>query len=233
MVLVLFDLDGTLLRSGGAGVRAMNRAGRELFGADVSMDGVVLAGGLDPSLYEEATRRAGITDAGDQHEAFRELYVALLSEELATHPERVNALPGIHDLLDILDHREDATLGLATGNYRCSAPLKLRAAGIDPDRFRVQVFGDDAPDRAAMIALALERHAACRGAAIDPADVVVIGDTPRDVDSARRNGCRSLGVATGPCSEDELSRAGADVTVPDLSDPAPLLRLLGLNQDAL
>ena len=158
MALVLFDLDGTLLRSAGAGVRAMTRAGRQLFGPDFSLDGVMMAGGLDPILYDEATRRVGITNARAQHEAFRELYVALLSEELAAHPEGVNALPGIHNVLDLLDQREDATLGLATGNYRCSAPLKLTAAGIDPDRFRVQVFGDDAPDRAAMIALALERQ---------------------------------------------------------------------------
>ena len=227
MALVLFDLDGTLLRSGGAGVRAMTRAGCHLFGPDFSLDGVVIAGGLDPILYDEAMRRVGVTDPGAQHEAFRELYLELLPEELAAHPERVRALPGIPRLLDLLDEHEDATTGLVTGNYRRAAPLKLTAAGIDPERFRVQVFGDDAPDRTAMVALALERHGRGNGSSIDPADVVVVGDTPRDVQCARDNGCQSLAVATGGCSEEELFLAGADVTVPDLSDPAPLLHLIG------
>jgi len=225
MPLVLFDLDGTLLRSGGAGVRAMTRAGRHFFGPDFSLDGVVIAGGLDPLLFDEAARRVGITDPRREHDAFRELYLVVLAEELAAYPERVRALPGIPRLLDLLDQHEGATMGLATGNYRRAAPLKLTGAGIDPERFRIQVFGDEAPDRTAMIALALERYGTKDGS-VNPAHVVVVGDTPRDVQSARENGCRSLAVATGGYSEADLRQAGADVTVPDLADPAPLLKLL-------
>ena len=128
--------------------------------------------------------------------------------------------------IDYLDHRR---VGKRIDQRIDLLRAAVAAAGIDPELFRVQVFGDDAPDRTAMIALALERHGIASGCSVDPADVVVIGDTPRDVQCARENGCRSLAVATGGCSEDELCLAGADVTVPDLRDPAPLMRLMGLN----
>lgn len=226
--LVLFDLDGTLMRTRGAGVRAMTRAGRQHFGAEFSLDGMVIAGGLDPNLYDEAARRVGVEDPARHHDGFRDLYLQLLEEELAASPEHVLPLPGIPVLLDLLEELDVAMVGLATGNYRRGAILKLEAAGLDPDRFRVQAFGDDATDRVAMIGVGLERFGlACgNGDEVRASNVVVVGDTPKDVECARGNGCRSLAVATGGYTLEALRGTDADVVVPDLTDPEPLLRLL-------
>src|SRR4029079_15724715 len=103
---------------------------------------------------------------------------------------------GVAAALATIGGDASATLGLVTGNYARAVPLKLRAVGIDPAQFVVGAFGDDAPTRPELVRLAIDRWRA-RGAHPDPARVVVIGDTPRDVDCARKNGCRSVAVATG------------------------------------
>lgn len=226
MALLLFDLDGTLLLTGGAGMRAMNRAGKGLFGDRFSFDGVEVSGGLDPLLFIEAALRCGVRDPSAHHDSFKRLYLEMLREELRAAPEGVIPLPGVLNLLEMLRLREDQTVGLLTGNYRDSAPYKLSAAGIDQSLFQIAIFGDDAADRRSMVALAIARHEGAIAASIDRRQVIVIGDTPRDVDCAHANGALCLAVATGRYSVDELRNTGADATVADLTDPTRLFSLI-------
>jgi phosphoglycolate phosphatase-like HAD superfamily hydrolase len=230
MTLLLFDLDGTLLWTSGAGMRAMMRAGKQIVGADFSFEGIEIAGGLDPLLFAEAARQCGIEDPAALEGPFRRAYLQILSEELRAGAAGVWAFPGVLDLLDALTGRDDVTPGMLTGNYREGARLKLQAAGIDNGIFSLSVCGGDAIDRPAMVALARRIHAERAGIAPEAIGVVVIGDTPRDIDCAHANRAPCLAVATGNYSEKELLAAGADAVAPDLTDPAPLFELMEMAQ---
>ena len=223
--LLLFDLDGTLLLTHGAGVRGMSRAGIEVYGPKFTLGTVMVAGGLDPVLHEEAVLASGYSVDPGRDGPFREAYYRNLDAELGKE-RPVEALPGILDLLSRLREDPRVVVGLLTGNYNHTGPLKLRAAGIDPDLFAVTAWGDDARERPALVGVARERYAARLGEPVNPADIIVIGDTPRDVDCARANGCIAFGVATGPCTVKQLLEAGADHAVENLGDPGPLLALL-------
>lgn len=223
---VLFDLDGTLMLTGGAGVRGMNRAGREIFGEHFSIDGVPIAGGLDPVIYRDAATRCGITDHARRHDAFRERYLETLSEELDANPEQTLCLPGVLPLLSELALRSDVIVGMVTGNYRAAAPIKLRSGGIADDQFRVAAFGDEAETRPDIVALAMRRQTELTGRAAKAGDFIVVGDTPRDVECAHAHGIRCLAVATGIYSVNELRNAGADEVAADLADPTPFWTLL-------
>ena len=205
----------------------MARASRELFGDDLSWEGVDSSGGLDPILFRESARQSGVRVGPEDHASFRESYISRLREELATTANGVRRMPGVLELLDALRQRDDVVLGLLTGNYGPAAELKLDAAGIPSAWFRVTAFGDEADSRPALVPVALERYRELDGVALDPSRIVVIGDTPRDVECARANGCLAFAVATGYHSVDDLSDAGAHRAVDDLSDPARLYRFLG------
>jgi phosphoglycolate phosphatase-like HAD superfamily hydrolase len=148
-MLVLFDIDGTLLLSHGAGTRSMLAAARELFGESVTLDGVEIAGCIDPLIWMEVARANGLPDAGAHHDRFRETYHRHLAERLAAG-HRVELLPGVRELLDALRASDDVTLGLLTGNYPETGGLKMRAAGLDPALFvvarNVVVVGDTPHD---------------------------------------------------------------------------------------
>lgn len=226
MKLLLFDLDGTILLTGGAGLRGMEQAGVQVFGERFSLERITTSGGLDPLIYAEALRLAGIEDGDGHHELFRDTYMRQLEANLATAGDRVHLLPGIEPLLGELRRHERAVLGLVTGNYTTAVPIKLRAVGVDPAWFEVTAFGDEASDRPGMVRLAIERHHERFGGRLEGRDVIIIGDTPNDVNCAHANGCLCLGVATGMYSEEDLRRAGADVVVPDLSDPRQLYEMM-------
>lgn len=223
---VLFDLDGTLMLSGGAGVRGMNRAGRDLFGDHFTIDGVPIAGGLDPVIYRQAAERCGIEEHAQKHDAFRERYLQTLAQELNDNPHDTICLPGVRSLLADMARRADMWMGLVTGNYRQAAPIKLGAAGLDVQQFRIAAFGDEAPSRPEMVALAMQRHRQLTGHAARSDQFLVVGDTPRDVECAHANGVPCLAVATGIFSTEELVAAGADAVVANLADPEPLWALL-------
>lgn len=225
MRLVLFDIDGTLLRGQGVGARAMERAGRRLLGPEFTLEGIDFGGALDPWIFREAVVRMGRSDAEELLSSFRDAYLVDLVSELETSRTGPEILPGVAAALHALAADPLATLGLVTGNYSRAAPLKLRSVGIDPGQFEVGAFGDDAPTRPELVRLAIERWTA-RGGTPDPKRVVVVGDTPRDVDCARKNACRSVAVATGWHTEKEPRDSGADVVVPDLLDLPRVLEAL-------
>ena len=224
--LVLFDVDGTLLLTGGAGMRAMKAAAEHLFGPGFRWDGIVVAGHLDPLIFAEAAVLNEIENHADQHERFRARYLAALEDELETGRANVRAMPGVHRALERLRIEGRATLGLLTGNYPEAIPLKFRSVAIDPAWFEITAFADDAPSRRDLVEVALAKYARRVGGPIDAHRVVIVGDTPRDVDCAHAHGCYAFAVATGGYDAEDLAAAGADCVVSDLADPTPLLELV-------
>lgn len=217
-MLVLFDIDGTLLLSHGEGARAMQEAGRQVVGPDFSLRGVEFAGRLDPLIFQDGLARAGRDGFERHHGAFRRAYAESLARRLAA-PASAQPLPGVQALLARLAARADVALGLVTGNYPETGALKLRAAGIDPALFRVPVWGDEGPTRRDLPQKAMERHVAATGRPIEPWRVVVVGDTVHDVDCAHHNGCLALAVGTGPAHGLEALRAREpELLLEDLAD---------------
>ncbi|MHC4994143.1 MAG: HAD family hydrolase [Planctomycetota bacterium] len=226
--LALFDLDGTLLHSHGAGMRAIQRAGQALFGRDFDLSDISFAGAIDPHIFQIGAERAGVDPTPDNEAAFARAYRRELEDDLNNNGGTVRSLPGAAELIRQVAEHPSLTLGLLTGNYTQTGPVKLRGAGIDETLFQIQVYGDDGADRAELVGVAIQRYRQRFDDHLDGDDVVVIGDTPRDVDCAKSHGCRCLAVATGPFDTAELERAGADAVLDDLSDTEAFWRLLGL-----
>jgi phosphoglycolate phosphatase len=228
--LLLFDIDGTLLNTGDAGGRAWVVAMKQLFGPQCSMENFSFAGKLDTAIYNEVAQQNNIENHQDQHEAFHTLYIEQLKVELARSDHEVTATPGMLDLLAQLRRQssngDGVMLGLLTGNYTQSVPLKLASAQIDHRWFPVTAFGDEATTRPELTALAMQRYSKQTGCPADPQRVIVIGDTPKDIDCAHAYGCVAFAVATGTYNSDQLREAGGDVVVEDLTDPSPLLELI-------
>jgi phosphoglycolate phosphatase-like HAD superfamily hydrolase len=214
-MLLLFDIDGTLLAPVGAGQRAMAVAGRALFGAAFTLDGIDTSGKIDPQIFAEVravNTELEITES-DQNR-LRDRYLQALDVELETRP--IPALPGAHDLLAALHPRSELTLGLLTGNFAAAAPRKLRSAGFDPATFTVNAFGDEAATRPELVPVAQRRYRERHGRDIAAKRVVVIGDTPRDVACAHANGSLAVAVATGRWSRTDLEATGAELVIDDL-----------------
>ena len=224
--LVLFDIDGTLVLTGGAGVRAMDRALEEAFGRTSGLEGIPVAGRTDWAILADAVQRHEQTLDTGLLEDLRDRYVRYLAEEIQ-HPGtgRKAVMPGIREILDALDTRRDVLVGLLTGNFEAGARVKL--GHFDLWRyFRCGAFGDDAADRNALVPFAVRRAEACGLPAISPQDVIVVGDTPADVACAHAGAAVAVAVATGSSSIDELRATGADHVFPDLGDTDAFLRLL-------
>ncbi len=210
---------------GPAGSRAFEAAGREVCGADFSLEplsAIARRGRLDPWLFRAAATACGykVTDA--DHARFQQRFVEMLPGELAAPGREVRVLPGVMRLLGELRQRTDVSLGMVTGNYTDSARAKLRAGRIDPDWFAYSAFGQEAAERHELVELAIGRFTRVTGNHLDRRRVIVVGDTPHDVACARHTGCRSLAVTTGHFTADELRAAGAEVIVEDLSDGSAL-----------
>lgn len=224
--LALFDIDGTLLSTAGAGAAAMEEAARSLFGAHVSARGIDFAGRLDPLILREMLRAANVDDSTANLAGVRREYERLLHERLASSPKSL-ALPGVHDLLEAAGKAGAVVKGLLTGNFETSGRMKLRACGIDPDQFALGAWGDDSPhdppDREHLPPVAMARYHRIYARTIASRDVVIIGDTPHDVRCALANGCRCVAVATGRFSRAELAKAGATWTTDDLTNTQEIL----------
>lgn len=225
--LLLFDIDGTLLHGDG-GQRAIARLGYARFGESFRAD-VEFAGCLDSQITLAIAEANGVPreQALAERDTFRDAYLEELEAELSRRPEGARILPGVAELLETLDALAAAgevALGLVTGNFAAAAPIKLRAAGIDPARFVTGAFGDCADTRPELVTLALARESARRGAEVPPAKALVIGDTPHDIRCAQVNGVPCLAVCTGHYTRDDL--AHADHLADDLRDPDVLLDLI-------
>jgi phosphoglycolate phosphatase-like HAD superfamily hydrolase len=222
-MLILFDIDGTLLHSLSAGIHAMSAAIRELHGAEADFARVEVHGRLDTLIWRDLGRIHGFATDDAAHARFKECYSGHLERRLAER-NTVEAMPGAHELVDAVRAIEGVTSGLLTGNYERTGRLKVRHAGIDPDHFVVNAWGDDGPDRRSLVPVAMGRYRDRHGRAVDARDVTIIGDTPHDVDCAHAAGARVIAVATGKFGIDALREAGADLAVADLRDTASLAR---------
>jgi phosphoglycolate phosphatase len=224
--LLLFDVDGTLLLTGGAGRRSLNRAFQQVFGVEKAFEGVRLAGRTDPSLLAEALLHAGVTTRDGDADRFRDAYLELLAAELGKSPAEggdwsdwhsfKGVFPGVREVLDVLGTRDDVFVSLLTGNYAAGAQVKLAHFGL-LEHFRCGAFGEDAKERWQLVEVARARAAAAGSGSVALADTWIIGDTPLDVAAARQAGARSLAVATGGYSVERLAEAGADVVLPQLA----------------
>jgi phosphoglycolate phosphatase-like HAD superfamily hydrolase len=225
--LVLFDIDGTLVLTGGAGIRAMNRAGELVLGIASLLDGIPVAGRTDWIILHDALRNIGHERDETLFHRLRDAHHAFLREEIEQPGHGVKAvMPGIRELLPVLESRHDVFLGLLTGNFEEAARIKLEH--FDLWRyFRCGAFGDDSADRNALVPFAVERARECGLDGVSYGDVLVVGDTPHDVACANAVGARPVAVATGNYSVEALRDTGAPVVLDDLRDTDAFLRLLG------
>ena len=224
--LVLFDIDGTLVLTGGAGLRAMNRAIEETLGHADGLDGIPLAGRTDWSILVDAAGRVGREVDDQLLRVLRDRYITNLAVEIQ-HPGKGTkaVMPGVRELLDELAVRDDVFVGLLTGNFEEGARIKL--GHFDLWRyFACGAFGGDSADRNALVPFAVERAQQCGLPQIATADVLVVGDTPHDVACAHAAGAVPVAVATGGYTVEQLRASGSDIVFPDLSDTRGFLQLL-------
>jgi phosphoglycolate phosphatase-like HAD superfamily hydrolase len=231
MRLILFDIDGTLLWTNGAGRRAIHRALLDEVGTAGPIDGYRFDGKTDPQIVRELLELAGHPESrsDDRITAVCRRYVDLLTAELAKPTQTTRLYPGIKELLAALEPYETdrrALVGLLTGNVQHGAALKLRSAGLDPARFVVGAFGSDSHSRADLPAVAAKRATERTGRRFTGADLVVVGDTPDDVACARPMGARTVGVATGFYDTAALRAAGATHVFENLGDTQAVLQAL-------
>jgi phosphoglycolate phosphatase len=218
--LVLFDIDGTILLTSGAGRRAIVAAIASEVGAAGRLARVRFDGKTDPQIVAELLDAAGHSGppAAERVGAICRRYVDLLAAELERPTTRTTVMPGVHRLLDRLERQQDVVLGLLTGNIAQGAALKLRAAGIDPKRFPVGAFGSDAAHRPDLPPIATRRAAGLFGREPSGHEVVIIGDTPADVACGECINARAVAVATGGYSSAEPHACRPYAVFEDLSD---------------
>ncbi len=222
MKFLLFDIDGTLIDTGGAGSRALTGAFQELFGVSDAFRTISMAGKTDLQIIREGMALSGITSENGALAAFCSRYLALLAEGM---DGRGQVKPGVHDALEAIRHDGAFHLGLLTGNMEEGARIKLNHYGL-LHFFDIGAFGDEHEDRNSLLPIAVEKLRAKRSITVGYGDCVVIGDTPRDVACARPYGARAVAVATGPYSYDALAAAEPDRLFSDFSDTAAVLAAL-------
>jgi phosphoglycolate phosphatase len=226
--LVLFDIDGTLLLTAGAGRRAITQALSDEVDDPAAFAGVRFDGKTDPQIVVEML---GLAGQAERHESERvrrlcERYVGLLARELERPTTRTTLMPGVEPLLDRLERTPGVLLGLLTGNLAEGAALKLRSAGIDPSRFRVGAYGSDAAHRPALPPIAARRAERYFGRVPSGPEVVIIGDTPADIHCGTGISARALAVATGGYSVADLAACGPHAVFVDLSDTELVLQAI-------
>lgn len=228
--LVLFDIDGTLLLSAGAGRRALTAAMLEEVPDPEVYDQVRFDGKTDPQIVRELLELARHAGAGDPVfiDTICRRYVSFLEDELRHPRTTMTVMPGVLELLQELERQAGVMLGLLTGNVAQGAALKLSAAGIEPGRFVIGAYGSDSAHRPDLPVIAARRAEPHFGREPRGREVIIIGDTPADVTCGRGIAARAIGVATGSYSLESLAQAGAHAAFPDLRDtPRVLEAILG------
>jgi beta-phosphoglucomutase-like phosphatase (HAD superfamily) len=218
---VLFDIDGTLIESGGASDRAWHRAFEEIHGVDVEISKVTGKGVPDPAVGRQAFEAVLGREPSDEEMA------RLMAKRLEYLPDEVESskgyrvMPGVEELLDRLID-DGVLLGLTSGNVEAAAHIKLSRANLNR-YFSFGGYGSDSPDRTELTKRAVERGGVVFGSPLDLARCFSVGDTPRDVEAGHGAGLRVVGVGTGKYTARELREAGADAAVDDLTAGLPLL----------
>lgn len=211
--LILFDIDGTLVHTGGAGTLSMNKAFFEHFGIQNAFKNILMAGKTDRQIMREGLIFHSLPYMDGNVELLVKGYLQNLRVEI-NNPRR-KLQPGIIEVLNVLRGRE-AVLGLLTGNLEQGAKIKLEAFNLN-EYFLDGAFGSDHEDRDRLLPVALEKFSR-RGLSFSPGDCIVVGDTPLDVQCARIHGARCLAVATGPYTKEQLLNTDADIVFDTLED---------------
>jgi phosphoglycolate phosphatase-like HAD superfamily hydrolase len=223
----LFDIDGTLIKSGHAGSTALNQAFFETLNIEGGMDGVVCDGKTDPAIVREVLQSKGFDFEKNVAQVF-----SCYMKKLATtvkQSQNYQVLSGVYQCLDFLESKSDLICGLATGNLEEGARIKLARGDLNK-YFPIGGFGSDYEKRHKLVQVALERG---RKQLQDrQANGVIIGDTPLDVHAAHRAGLPAVGVTTGNFNREQLETAGADLVVDDLSQPSVWIERLESLADA-
>jgi phosphoglycolate phosphatase-like HAD superfamily hydrolase len=224
MKILLWDIDGTLLRSGRAGHRAMNAAARDVFGLQEAFADFDFGGRTDPWVLDLLCQRHRLAAPPERVAAFYAVYLEHLRREL--HNPNAHTCAGIRELLNHVHSSPEITQGLLTGNLAAGARAKLEHFGIW-HFFPFGAFADDSGERNRLGPIALERarHHLAR-VDLRPCDMIVVGDTPHDIACARASGARAVATATGGFSFEELAAHHPDLLVRDFSDPQPLLEFI-------
>jgi len=220
--LLLFDIDGTLLTSGGAGERALRRGFRERFGIDDDLTKVEIAGRTDSGIARRMLAAHDLPETPENLTAFFDGYLHFLAQELPASPGTL--LPGIVALLEALKPRADIVLALLTGNLERGAELKLTHYGVW-HYFEFGAYADDHHDRNELGHFARRRAQEKHGAEFPPEGIFVLGDTPHDVACARAIGARAIAIATGKFTRAELGVLAPDFLFDDLGDVPAVLRI--------
>ncbi|MGH7807253.1 MAG: HAD family hydrolase [Thermodesulfobacteriota bacterium] len=225
MRLFLFDIDGTLLLSGGCAIRAVNRAFSTVFGVKNAMDGIRADGKTDPIILREIFNKSLGRDFQQEeaNKVFKQ-YVLFLREEI-TNSQGFRIMPGIPELLKALSQSEGLILGVATGNIEEGAWIKLERAGLH-SYFKFGGFGSDSEHREQLIRIAIERGKSLVNHSREFEEIFVIGDTPFDIIHGRAAGATTVAVATGSYSSNDLEKYNPDHLFENVSDVENVLRIL-------
>lgn len=216
---VLFDIDGTLISTGGAGARSWRYAFDELYGIPADIGQFTDAGMTDPTVARLTFKSAvGHEPSRRELATVMAAYLDRIPYEVE-HSEKYRVLDGAEDLLRRLG-REGVLLGITTGAVEAAAHIKLSRAGFNR-YFPFGGYGSDSGDRIALTKRAVERGSYLLGEELEPSEVLVVGDTPKDLDAAHGADCVAVGVATGHYSREQLDEAGADIVLDSLRDPFP------------
>jgi phosphoglycolate phosphatase-like HAD superfamily hydrolase len=216
--LVLWDIDGTLVDSDGLGGEAFFEAFERVTGAEVQKR-VPFAGRTDLEIALDLLQAHGIEHSEELLADFETELAKAMAERADLVRERGRAFPGVRAALERLGREPGVTQSLLTGNIAPNARVKLGVFGLDELLdMEIGAYGSDHQRRAELVAVARRKALDLRGTAFDPADIVLIGDTPLDVAAAIEGGARAVGVATGPYDTDQLRHSGADAVLEDLSD---------------
>jgi phosphoglycolate phosphatase len=220
MRLMLFDIDGTLIDSGGAGTRSLNLAFKKVHPIENAFHGISMAGKTDTQIIKDCLLKHNLSIDGNL-ENIIEAYLWHLRIEINNKRKKIK--PGIYDVLNNLSSHREIRLGLLTGNLESGARIKLEPFRLNR-YFPAGAFGSDDEERNNLLPIAIKRFEELIQGKIDADECIIIGDTPRDVECAHIYGAMCIGVATGPYSFDELVEAGADYVVKDLSDQDDLFQ---------
>jgi phosphoglycolate phosphatase len=224
--LLLFDIDGTLITSGGAGERALRLGFHDRFGVDDDLQTVEIAGRTDSGIARRMLHAHGLPETPENITGFVDSYLNRLAEQLPLSRSG-GLLPGIIPLLDALKSRPEMVLALLTGNVERGAELKLTHYGVW-NYFEFGAFADDHHDRNELGPFAQHRASAKHGAEIPPERIFVLGDTPHDIACARAIGAKAIGIATGKFTREELAACQPDFVFSDLSDLPAVLSVLSV-----